>query len=101
MGRADYQWQTEHCFYAEKAGHRAKWQGNRNTSSVWRIQKLVNDGSPIDLATGLHVTDGGMAGLFIKPNPPKTGKFRHIRVDTEPLLIADRTGTTAWPRISP
>ena len=96
MGRADYQWQTEHCFYAEKAGQRAKWQGNRNTSSVWRIQKLVNDGSPIDLATGLHVTDGGMAGLFIKPNPPKTGKFRHIRVDTEPLIIADRTGTTAW-----
>ena len=96
MGRADYQWQTEHCFYAEKAGHRAKWQGNRNTSSVWRIQKLVNDGTAIDLATGLHLSDGAAASLFLKTAPPKTGKFRHMRLGEDAVMIADRTATTAW-----
>lgn len=96
LGRNDYHWQTEHCFYAEKAGQRAKWFGDRTQGTVWRLKKLENDGQAIDLATGLHLTDGGAASLFLRPNPPKSGKFRHLRVADEPVLIADRAGTTAW-----
>lgn len=96
IGISDYHWQTEPCFYCEKAGQRAKWQGSRTTSTVWRLQKLPNDGTPIDLATGLHLTDGGMASLFLKAQPPKTGKFRHLRVADAPVFISDRSPTDAW-----
>ncbi len=96
LGRNDYHWQTEHCFYAQKVGQKAKWNGDRTQGTVWRIKKLVNDGSAIDLATGLHVTDGAAAGLFLRPTAPKSGKFRHLRVADEPVMIADRSGTTAW-----
>ncbi len=96
MGRSDYHWQTEPCFYAEKAGKKAKWYGDRTGSTVWRLKKLPNDGTAIDLATGLHITDGGAASLFLKANPPKTGKFRHLRIAEDPVMIADRAGTDAW-----
>lgn len=96
LGRNDYHWQTEHAFYAEKAGQRAKWCGDRTQGTVWRLEALQNDGTAIDLATGLHITDGGAGGLFLKPKPPKSGKFRHLRVADQPVLIADPTGTTAW-----
>ena len=96
LGRNDYHWQTEHCFYAEKAGQKAKWCGDRTQGTVWRVKKLENDGNAIDLANGLHLTDGASASLFLRHNPPKAGKFRHLRVDAEPVVVADRTGTTAW-----
>ena len=96
LGRNDYHWQTEHCFYAEKAGHVAKWCGDRTQGTVWRVKKLENTGEAIDLANGLHVTDGAAGSLFLRHNPPKAGKFRHLRVADQPVVIADRTGTTAW-----
>jgi DNA modification methylase len=96
MGRQDFHPQTEHCFYMEKAGKRAKWCGDRTQSMLWRIQKLENDGSAIDLATGLHITDGDKASLFLKAQPPKAGKFRHLRVAGDPVLVSNRIGTDAW-----
>jgi DNA modification methylase len=96
LGRSDYHWQTKPCFYAEKAGQKAKWHGDRTQGTVWRLKRMENDGTAIDLATGLHITDGNSASLFLKQVPPKTGKFRHLRVGDEPVMIADRTGTTAW-----
>lgn len=96
MGRADYHLQTEPCFYCEKAGKRAKWCGDRTGSTVWRLQKLENDGSAIDLATGLHITDGDKASLFLKAQPPKAGKFRHLRVAGDPVMVANTVGTDAW-----
>jgi DNA modification methylase len=97
MGRADYHWQTEPCFYCEKAGHRAKYTGDRAQSTVWRLNMTPNDGTATAIANGLHITDGGTGQLFIRASKPKSQKARHIRLAPgETLAIADRALTTAW-----
>lgn len=97
MGRADYHWQTEPCFYCEKAGQRAKFTGDRAQATVWRLGLTPNDGTAVAIANGLHITDGGTGQLFIRASKPKSQKARHIRLATgDKLAIADRAISTAW-----
>jgi hypothetical protein len=97
MGRADYHWQTEPCFYCEKAGHRAKFTGDRAQATVWRLNMTPNDGTAVALANGLHITDGATGQLFIRANKPKSQKARHIRLEAgQSIQIADRAISTAW-----
>lgn len=97
LGRSDYHWQTEPCFYAEKSGQRAKWFGDRTQGTVWRIRNVKNDGTAISIANGILLTDGEQAQLFIKGEKPKAAKARHIRVTPEhPAILADRATSTAW-----
>jgi DNA modification methylase len=37
LGRGDYHWQHEPCFYAVRAGTRSHWQGARDQSTLWSI----------------------------------------------------------------
>lgn len=39
IGRSDYHWQHEPCWYAVKAGGKANWQGDRTQSTIWEIPK--------------------------------------------------------------
>ena len=97
LGRADYHWQTEPCFYAEKAGQRAKWYGDRAQGTVWRIRALPSDGTAIAIASGILLTDGEQAQLYIKAEKPKAAKARHLRVlPDHPAVLADRATSTAW-----
>lgn len=97
MGRLDYHPQTEHAFYCEKVGHVAKWMASRTESTVWRIQRLENDGNAIALGNGLHLTDGLGGQVFVRESAPKAGKFRHLRIEAgENCIIADKRTTTAW-----
>ena len=97
LGRMDYHPQTEHCFYAEKAGARAHWYGDRAQGTVWRIRNLPSDGTAIAIANGLLLTDGEQAQLYIRAEKPKAAKARHLRVlPDHPALISDRATSTAW-----
>ncbi|MGB8297060.1 MAG: site-specific DNA-methyltransferase, partial [Polyangia bacterium] len=97
LGRADYHWQTEPCFYAEKAGQRAKWYGDRAQGTVWRIRALPSDGTAIAIASGILLTDGEQAQLYIQAEKPKAAKARHLRVlPDHPAVLADRATSTAW-----
>ena len=40
IGRGDYHWQHEPCWYAIKKGHKHNWQGSRKESIVWEISNL-------------------------------------------------------------
>ncbi len=37
LGRGDYHWQHEPCFYAVRKGANGHWQGARDQSTVWEI----------------------------------------------------------------
>jgi DNA modification methylase len=37
LGRGDYHWQHEPCWYAVRKGSRSHWQGARNQSTLWSM----------------------------------------------------------------
>lgn len=37
LGRGDYHWQHEPCWYAVRKGARSHWQGARDQSTLWSI----------------------------------------------------------------
>lgn len=40
LGRGDYHWKHEPCWYAVKKGHSHNWQGSRKECTVWEISNL-------------------------------------------------------------
>lgn len=51
LGRGDYQWQHEPCFYASRAGERPAWHGDRAQSTVWHIA-LLEAGADVQTSIG-------------------------------------------------
>jgi DNA modification methylase len=43
LGRGDYHWQHEPCWYAVRKGTRSHWQGARDQSTVWSIAPAGNE----------------------------------------------------------
>ena len=39
IGRGDYHWQHECCWYAVRKGKTGRWNGDRTQSTVWEIAK--------------------------------------------------------------
>ena len=39
ISRGDYHWQHESCWYANKKGKKHNWQGARDQSTLWKIEK--------------------------------------------------------------
>lgn len=90
---------THNCFYAQKAGQRAAFFGNRKQSTIWRISRSATDpGTTVNLANGLHLSDGGMNSLYLKPNVPKGGKaLRHLRLEPDQAIaVITSAATDAW-----
>jgi DNA modification methylase len=40
LGRGDYHWQHEPCWYAVRAGRSSRWAGDRTQSTVWSVPNL-------------------------------------------------------------
>lgn len=40
MGRGDYHWQHEPCWYAVRAGKTSNWCGDRTQSTLWQVPNL-------------------------------------------------------------
>lgn len=43
LGRGDYHWQHEPCFYAVRKGANGHWQGARDQSTLWTIRGSEDD----------------------------------------------------------
>lgn len=99
LGRADYHWQHEPCFYAQHAGHRAPYYGDRKQSTIWRVEVLSRNGlMAAAIANGLRISTGNGQELVVAPRAPKGKKLRLIRLkDAETLLLhGDRHDTDVW-----
>lgn len=95
LGRADYQWGHEPCFYASKAGTRPKWHGDRAQPTVWRVALRKRAGVATTIGTGLQVSDGTGQTLALLPAAPKGRKARPVRLDPSQPLVVEVAGDTA------
>ena len=43
IGRGNYHWQHETCWYAVRDGATGHWHGDRSQSTVWKIEKKTSD----------------------------------------------------------
>ena len=43
IGRGNYHWQHETCWYAVKKGQNASWHGDRSQSTIWKLEKKTSD----------------------------------------------------------
>lgn len=89
LSGSDYHSQYEPCFYAEKAGQDARWQGRRDESTVWTITRAIGEGeTAAALGPGLKLTAGDDE-LYLAPSAPKSKKLRRLRLETgESITIA-------------
>jgi DNA modification methylase len=46
LGRSDYQWQHEWCWYAVKKGSISNWKGDRKQTTVWEIMSPYRPNKP-------------------------------------------------------
>lgn len=98
MGRSDYQWQHEPCFYAEKAGRTAKWCGDRSQATTWKVIRSDEDGAFAVLTGGVVVMDGEGHKVFVSEKPSKGKKIRYIRLSNgrSITLIPEEPTNTVW-----
>jgi len=87
LGRADYQWNHEPCFYASKAGTRPAFYGGRAETTLWRVAALGADAAAVTLGPGVQISDGEGSEITVTAGPSPR-KLRHLRVAKgTPLLM--------------
>ena len=98
LGRSDYQWAHEPCFYACKEGHEPEWYGDRAQHTVWRVTTRANGQMMTVLGSGIVLTDGTGNKLFIADKPPKGKKIRYVRMEEgKPIdLYNEERLNTIW-----
>lgn len=98
LGRSDYQWGTEYCFYASRAGERPKFYGDRAQNTAWRVTARKDGAMATTLGNGLVITDGAGAKLYVTDTPPKGKKVRYLRTEegTPIEIYSENQTSTAW-----
>lgn len=83
LSGTDYLRDFEPMFYAEKAGHTAKWCGDRSNNTCWKITLRDDAGMATTLSGGIVVTDGAGGKAFISDKVPKGKKIRYLRLQED------------------
>ena len=98
LGRADYQWAHEPCFYASRAGISPNFYGDRAQHTVWRVTTRKDGEMMTVLGNGLVLTDGTGGKLYITDKPPKGKKMRYLRMEEgKPVdLFQEDRMQTVW-----
>jgi DNA modification methylase len=97
MGRGQYHYQHEPCFYAAKGETTPRWVGDRKQSSVWTVTLRHEGQAFLALAEGILLGDAEGSHIYIQRDPPKTKKRRSIRVEpNETVNISTLEGSDIW-----
>lgn len=98
LGRADYQWAHEPCFYASRAGVSPNFYGDRAQHTVWRVTTRKDGTMMTVLGGGIVLTDGQGGKLCITDKPPKGKKMRYVRMEEgKPIdLYQEDRMQTVW-----
>lgn len=81
LGRSDYQWSHEPCFYASRAGISPNFYGDRAQHTVWRVTTCQDGSMMTVLGSGVVLTDGTGGKICITDKAPKGKKMRYIRME--------------------
>lgn len=97
LGHADYHWQQEPAFYAQRSGTTCRWYGDRSQATVWRIKPPSPADMSVSIANGVRLSDGAGNAVYISTKAPKARKTRLIRVDPgESITVIPEHTTDAW-----
>jgi DNA modification methylase len=101
LGRGDYHYQHEPCWYAVRKGATSHWQGDRTQSTVWTVPNLNAMGGTrsADNAPTGHATQKPVA-LFEIPIRNHTtageGVYDPFAGSGTAIIAAERTGRVAY-----
>lgn len=99
LGRADYHWQHEPCFYASKSDHAPAFYGDRAESTVWHAQLARGNDTAVSIGSGIVLLDGIGGTIFIQARAPKTKRIRQVRItDKSHVLLTgtEQLQSTVW-----
>ncbi|MEN6537761.1 MAG: DNA methyltransferase [Bryobacteraceae bacterium] len=96
LGHADYQWQTEPAFYAQKDGETCRWYGDRAQSTVWRVRPCAPATMSLSIASGVRLSNGEGDLVFLSARAPKARKTRLIRIAAGDEVVVQTAAGTAW-----
>lgn len=98
LGRSDYHYKHEPCFYCQKIGHKARYFGDRAQSTVWQIQAGGQDKGTFAIANGIRISRESGNEIYIKKEPPKSVKSRIVRLkEGEKLSLSyDDSNADVW-----
>lgn len=99
LGHADYQWQTEPCFYAAAAGEHPPFYGARTETTAWYValRDLQAEGEEaIALGNGVLFGDGNGHQLWVAPEAPKGRKPRYVAITDRLWLHGAQPNSDAW-----
>lgn len=95
MGRADYQWAHEPCYYASKEGKSPAWYGGRARHSVWRATLRKRDGLATVLGQAIVVSTPEGQSLALVPRLPKGKKARTAVLREGETLRVETSGNSS------
>jgi len=99
LGRADYHWAHEPCFYASKCGCKPEFYGDRAQPTVWRITERKRKALTTILGQGLIVrAQASGNSIVIIPRAPKSKKIRGLRLEHGQSAFVDSnpSGGDIW-----
>src|SRR3990167_3783855 len=98
LGRSDYQWLHEECFYASKDGHKPIFYGDRAQSTVWTTASSKDGSIATIIGQGVLVSDDSGQSIFLSAKPPKGKKIRRIRISAgnKATFLGNNPTGTVW-----
>ena len=97
MGRSQYQWQHEPCFYCGRHGITPRWSGDRKQTTVWAVTQRKDGAGFVAIATGVTLIGDEGSHVHIQREPPKGKKPRTIRVAAEEtIILSSLEGSDVW-----
>lgn len=98
LSGTDYLRDFEPIFYAEKAGHTAKWCGDRSNNTCWKVTLREDAGMATTLSGGVVLTDGAGGKVYMTEKPPKGKKVQYLRVqkDESAFLYPEEKQGAVW-----
>lgn len=102
LGHADYHWQTEPCYYAQRCGVPCRWEGDRKQKTAWTFQAASPAALSVSIANGIRLSAGGDESIFVSSRAPKTRKTRLIRLgDDDTMTVLGDHIRQAFSRYRP
>jgi len=97
MGRGNYHYQHEPCFYAGKGQTTPRWTGDRTQSTTWTVAVRKKAQAFAVLAEGILLADPEGNHLYLQHDPPRSKKHRSMMLEPgESLLLTTLQGSDVW-----
>jgi DNA modification methylase len=99
LGRGDYHWQHETCWYAVREGKISHWQGDRTQTTVWEISNNNPFGNPQREQSWGHGTQKPVECMrrpIVNNSRPGQAIYDPFLGSGTSLIAAEMTGRTCY-----